>query len=94
MTDTREHNFTRLRESRDEYRDALSSVDDIIIGHKVLEAGYHPLKGGRGLTEILVRRHRSEPHSRPPDLTQADVVALADELGISPQFEPSRRIDL
>ena len=92
---TAEQSFARLREIKDEAFDALEGADVARIAGTILQAGYHPYAAGRALTEILVRRHRDQK-SRPlvPEVTQSDVVQLGDELGLRPQFDPTRRLEI
>lgn len=93
MTDTRQINIRRLAESRDQYKAALTEAEIPLIADTIWRAGWHPYRGhGLALLEILVRRHREQPHPpMTPNVMQDDVIRLADERGFDPDFEPTRR---
>ena len=88
----RDENWASLERQRDEARTLLRALDGILIADQVLRAGFHPHRGhGRALVEILLARHRGQHHPPlTPEISHADVVALAAEMGFEADLEPSR----
>lgn len=96
MTKTAAESFAELRALKDRFADALRVADVSLIADVVLRSGWHPYREGRGraLLEVLVQRHRQSPRPIVPEITQRDVRELADELGIDPDFQPTRRLEI
>lgn len=95
-TEAPAESFAKLRGLKNRLYAALRDAEQPLIADVVLRSGFHPYRDGAGrvLLAELIRRHRQSPRPIVPELTQREVRELADEIGIKPDLEPTRRLDV